>query len=118
MKVLKYVKAIVLLIGLCFIFSILITLFHYFDLFTSKTIANLKLLSMIISLFAAGIYIGKHSNKKGYLEGIKVGSIFIALLFLFTILTKNFTIKSIIYYAILLLSSTVGAMIGIQKKKE
>ncbi len=118
MKILKYLKAVGWILIINLIFSLIITLFHYFDIFSPNTIKTLKLLGVIVSMLIGGIYIGKKSEKKGYLEGIKIGLAFILLIFLFTMISKNFTFRVILYYLIILISSTVGAMIGIQKKKD
>lgn len=118
MKMLKYFKTIGLIILINLLFSFIITLFHYFDLFSLGTIKTIKLIGVIISMFVGGVYIGKRSSKKGYLEGIKIASIFVLLILLFTLISKNFELKAIVYYLIIFISSTVGAMIGIQKKKD
>lgn len=118
MKMLKYFKTIGLIILINLVFSFIITLFHYFDFFSLGSIKTLKLIGVILSMVIGGIYIGKRSSKKGYLEGIKIASIVVAFILLFTFISKNFEIKTIIYYLILFVSSTIGAMIGIQKKKD
>ncbi len=118
MKMLKYLKAIGWVLAINLIFSLIITFLHYFDVFSPNTIKTLKLFGVIVSMLMGGIYIGKKSEKKGYLEGIKIGFAFILFIFLFTIISKNFALRAILYYLIILISSTVGAMIGIQKKKD
>lgn len=117
-KILKYLKCIGWIIGINLVLSFILTLFHYFDVFSPNTMKTLKLLSVILSMFIGGIYIGRRSNKKGYLEGTKIGLVFIVLILFFTILSKNFSFKALIYSFIILISSVVGAMIGIQKKKD
>lgn len=118
MKMLKYFKTIGLILLIILLLSFIITLFHYFDLFSLGTIKTIKLIGVIVSMFIGGIYIGGRSSKKGYLEGIKVAAAIVLMILLFTLISKNFEIKAIVYYLILFVSSTVGAMIGIQKKKD
>ena len=69
--------------------------------------------------YLRGIYIGNRTNKKGYLEGLKVGiiSIIIFLIISYLAFDKVINIKNIIFYFILLISSVLGSMIGINKKK-
>ena len=68
---------------------------------------------MIIS----GFFLGKKSNKNGYLKGIIFGLITILLFFIISLIFKNeYKISTIIYYTILVVSSTVGSMFGIQNK--
>lgn len=118
MKMLKYAKAIGLIIVTNLVLSFIITLFHYFDIFSPNTVKTIKLFGIILSMLVGGFYIGMKSSKKGYLEGIKIGLTLILLFFLFTLISKKFELKVLVYYLIILISSIVGAMIGIQKKKD
>ena len=68
---------------------------------------------MIIS----GFFLGKNLHKNGYLKGIIFGLITILLFFIISLIFKNeYKISTIIYYTILVVSSTVGSMFGIQNK--
>lgn len=82
--------------------------------------ALFKIFIPIISLLVGGIILGKKSNKKGWLEGLKLGLIFSVFLVLFNYLglKNNFQLKHLLFYSILIISSMVGSMIGINKKKE
>ena len=72
----------------------------------------------IIALILGGIYMGKKANKKGYLEGLKLGILFsIIILIINLILAEGINIKDIIFYLILTISSIFGSMIGINLKK-
>ena len=73
----------------------------------------------IVSLLAGGFYIGKHSKENGWLEGLKIGLIFLVILFLLSYLgfQEGMHLKTWIYYLIILISSILGSMIGINKKK-
>lgn len=99
--------------------TLIVTTLSYFD-FLNKNINNyLKIVIPIISVLIGGFYLGKRSKEKGWLEGLKLGGIFLLLLFIFSYLgfQKSFRLKDIIYYLILLVSSILGSMIGINKKK-
>ncbi len=117
-KYLKYLKSIGIFLLSVLIINLLITIIHYFDFFNLSTIKVLKLLSVIISSLICGFYIGRQSIKKGYLEGLKTGIIIIIIMLILTLIFKNFHIKNIIYYFIIMISNIFGAIIGIQKKKE
>ena len=69
-------------------------------------------------MFIGGYFVGKQSEKKGYLEGIKIGLVFILIIALITIISKKFEFSALIYYLLIVISSTLGAMIGIQRKKD
>ena len=73
-----------------------------------------------ICLFIGGLLIGRESNNKGYLEGIKFGSIYALFIILYNILMVNskFNFKIILLCIILIISAMIGSMIGINKRKE
>ena len=106
-----------------YVFSILIvstfviSLFNYIGLIRGKFLTILKILIPIVSLFVGGFITGKQSKSKGWLEGIKLGSIFVLFLLLFNYLgLKNVPeMKNIIYYLIIIGSSVIGSMLVISK---
>lgn len=71
----------------------------------------------ILAMFTSGYKIGKSSEKKGYLEGIKIGGIIILNFLVLVLLLDKFSLKSLLYYLILLLTSILSSMIGINRKK-
>lgn len=120
----KYLKVLGIsigyILGISFVLTFLITLFSYFNILGEKATNTLLLLSTIISMIIGGIIIGKNSNKKGFIEGLKLGLIITILFLLFGYLgiKYNYKLNDIIYYLILVTSSTLGSMIGINKKKK
>lgn len=96
--------------------TFILTLLNYFNLVPNKILSILKLLLPIISIFVISYKLGKQSEKNGYLEGLKIGSIIVLLFIILVLLLDKFMIKSLIYYLILILSSIMGSMIGINKK--
>lgn len=65
-----------------------------------------------------GIGIGRKSSKKGYLEGLKLGGIIILSLLLINLLfIRTFSLSILMYYLIILASSIIGSMIGINIKR-
>ena len=115
----KYLKSLGLFFGSFLILNILITIFNYFEIFNSNIIKILKIITIIISIVISGIYLGLNSNKKGYLEGLKLGGIIIAIFTLLTLILKpiEFNTFTIFYYIIILGLSVLSSMIGINKKK-
>lgn len=115
----KYLKSLGLFIGSFLTSNIVITLLSYFELFNPTIIEILKIITIIASSIIAGVYIGLKSNKKGYLEGLKLGGIIIALLLIITLIFKpiEFTTYTIFYYIIILGLTVISSMIGINKKK-
>lgn len=100
------------------VFAIILTIFNYYDIVTNKLFKVIKVLIPSLALFIGGYKVGNNANKKGYIEGIKFSLIVIAILFMFSYLGFNasFNISLILYYIILIISSMLGAMIGINKK--
>ena len=77
----------------------------------------IKLLIILISCLIGGFQIGKTSFKKGYLNGIILGSIIIFIFLLFSIFLNSLKISTLIYYFIILIATTLGSILGINKKK-
>lgn len=111
----SFLYIICFLLGLTFIS----TLFNYINLFGNTFVNILKVIIPIISLFVGGFVIGKRTGKKGWLEGIKLSLIFLAFLTIFNYLALDYSLslKTVIYYFILIISTTFGSMIGVNKFK-
>ena len=102
------------------IFSIfIITILNYFNIINGKILSVFMILIIISALFVGGYLIGKNSKQNGWLEGIKLSLIIIAILALFNYLglKKEFHLTQIIYYSILTIACTLGSMVGINKRK-
>jgi len=111
----SFIYIICFLLGLTFIS----TLFNYINLFGNTFINVLKVIIPIISLFVGGFVIGKRTGKKGWLEGLKLSLIFLAFLTIFNYLAldSSISLKTVIYYIILVIAATFGSMIGVNKFK-
>ena len=95
----------------------ILTIFNYFEIINNTNI--LKLIIILISILINSFYLGKNSKSKGYIEGLKFGIIFIIFITLFNlILVNEFSLKIIIYYLLILITSMVGSTIGINKKND
>ena len=118
----KYLKklAISFLITIISLLTLLFiaTILNYFNLFSYKVTHISITIIPIISLILGGLYMGKKANKKGYLEGLKLGFLFsIIVLIINIILGETINFKDIIFYLILIMSTIFGSMIGINLKK-
>ena len=113
----KYLISYVYTLGIIIVGTFIVTLFNYFNLLSSNVANTLILIIVIVSLFIGSFLLGKKSNKKGYLEGIKYSVIFILFLIIINLIfIKVFEIKSLIYFLIIIISFTFGSMLGINKK--
>lgn len=117
--IINYLKNIGYSLGIISVSTIVITLLNYFSILTGNLLNIISIVIMIFTMFIGGYLTGKKASKKGYLEGIKFGIIMILIILIFNLLVfKNkFELMNILYYLILLVSSTIGSMIGIQKRK-
>lgn len=87
----------------------------------NSTITNHLIFIFNISLFFIfGLKNGKKASNKGYLAGLKVGGLFLLVLIIISLFTsKNiFSLSTFIYYLVLILASTLGGSLGINKKSE
>lgn len=120
MNYIKYLKVLLYILVPMLILNIITSLLYYFNIAGNGIIDYLKLFTMVISMLIGGIYIGSKTKQKGWLEGLKIGAEVIIVLFIISYLAfdQGINIKNLIYYLILLASSTFGSMIGINKRKE
>ncbi|MBQ7136865.1 MAG: TIGR04086 family membrane protein [Bacilli bacterium] len=118
MFITKYIKSLLLILLSIMFLSITIGTFNYFNIINSKALTIFEIISVIISMIIGGIYIGKNSNQKGFLEGIKVGLLTIIILFLFGYLglEQKINLSTLFFYIIILISSILGSILGINKK--
>ena len=119
----KYLKnlgmSFIYIIATILILTFIITILSYFNIMNDKVTSIFKITIPIIALLIGGIYIGKRSLKRGFLEGLKLGAIFSLILIIFNYLAlgNSFKIKYLLFYIILIISSILGSMIGINRRK-
>ena len=97
---------------------LILTPLNYFDIFNNTIATIIKIIIPILAFFIGGVLIGKKSQKKGWLEGIKL-SMFVIILFIlisYIGFNESFKLKSLIFYITLIISSILGSIIGINKK--
>lgn len=104
------------IIAISLISVLLLTVLNYFSIIGSKMVVFLEIVIAFISMFIGGFVVGKRSNQKGWLEGLKFGGIFLIFIVILNLILKNdIEIKNIIYYIIILFSTIFGSIIGINK---
>lgn len=117
--IINYLKNIAYTFIILIVSTIVITIFNYFGILNGNVLNIILNILIILSLFIGGYLTGTKAIKKGYLEGIKFGTVIIALILLLNLLIfKNkFSLISFLYYPSLLITSTLGSMLGIQRRK-
>ena len=105
------------IICIMLVLTFISTFFNYINLFNNSTMSILKIIIPVISMLVGGFIIGKKTGKNGWLEGLKLSLIFIIILTIFNYLglDQKISLKTIIYYAILIISTIFGSIIGVNK---
>ena len=119
MKYLKKIgKSLLISIIILFVLTFIMTLLNYINFLKFNLVNIFEIMILFITIFSGSFNMGKESKKKGWLEGLKFGGIFLIILIIFNYLGFNikFEIKNLLYYLILLTSSILGGMIGISFK--
>lgn len=102
-----------------FFLTFILTLFNYVGFIKFKAVSIIEIIILFLSIFIGSFIMGKSSNKKGWLEGIKFALIIIAIIFLFNFLGfDSFKVQNLLYYVIIMSSSILGSMIGINLKRD
>ena len=114
---LKYLKVFLYIFIPLLFLNLLLSIFYYFNIFDDNVINYLRIIIFPISMFIGGIYLGNKANKRGWLEGIKIGLFISIIFFIIGILIYKFSLKRVLYYLILVFASVIGSMIGISKKR-
>lgn len=111
----KYSIAFLIFLGIIFIFTFFLSIFHYFGVLSYQVVVGIKFIILLISFFGGGFFMSVSATKKGWLEGLKFAFIISIFLLLFQVLgiDKSFHMKDLIFYFILFLTSILGGMIGI-----
>ena len=115
-QVKSFLISIGIIISMLLFFSIVISTLYYFDIINNHLVKYFKIFLSITSFFIGGIYIGSKSVNKGYINGLKISAIIITIFIIFGLIFSNIALNRIIYYIIIALCITFGAMIGINKK--
>lgn len=106
--------------GTILVLTLLVSIFNYFNIISGSVLSISKILICIISLFVGGFVIGRKTNKKGWLEGLKLSVIFLIIFMIFNFLAFNNipSFKNLIYYLIIITSCMFGSIIGINLNKK
>lgn len=100
--------------------SLLVAPFIYslINLFKLEIPPFIYLITSFIITFITGIFLGLITEEKAYLKGLGIGFIIVLTMFALSLIFKaDHSLFNIIYYLIIIASTTLGAMIGVNKKK-
>ena len=113
----KYLKGLLFFLVPFLVLTLLITILYYFDILNNQIIKYFKIVIVILSCLLGGFIIGRSSNSKGYLNGIKLSSIIIVIFLILNLILGGFKWYHLVYYLIILVTTTIGSMLGISLKK-
>ena len=116
MNLLKLGKRLLSFVVWTFIILFILTVLYYFDWINDSTYQILKLITLLLSIFIHSFLLGKTYSKKNYFEIIKFGLLLVLILLIPTLLFKKFQIKLLLYYVIVLSTSSLGSYMAIRKK--
>lgn len=110
----KYIKSLIIFLTSIVTIPIFLTIFNLFKLKTNRIMI---IIIGAILMFIIGLILGKQSESKGYLNGLLLSVITILLLVITSLIFKfPLNINTLIYYVILIITTVLGSMIGINKK--
>lgn len=114
-----YLKDAIYMFGTIVLGIFLFTLLNYFNILGDKVMNFIKIILTVGVFGFGGWYAAKNTKKRGIIEGLKIGSIFLVFFLLISLITlsSKFEWKNLIYYLILLISSIFGGIIAKQKKE-
>ena len=114
----KMLISLIYIVSIILLLTLIFTLTNYFNIISDKTLSIIKIIIPTISLFIGGIYLGLNTKLKGFCNGLKLGLIFIGIMIILNIIfISSFEFRNILYYLILLITTSLGSMIGINIKK-
>ncbi len=117
-KLKKYLKPTLWFLGTFILYLVILLVVNYTGVIKLNSIVKINFVVISIITLILGVIEGKKTSKKGYLEGLKIGGIVISILFLLNlILYRSFSLYILLYYLVIIASTTIGSMIGINLKR-
>ncbi len=115
----NYLKALIISFGGIILTTIITTLLYYFDIISTNFVSILNIAIPIVFILLGTIYLGIKTIKKGWLAGVKYGALFIIIITIinFVFYHNPYKMTNILYYFIIILTSILGSMLGINLKK-
>ena len=113
----NYLKSFLYTLGIILISFIILTILNYFSVINGKVLDIITYIITLISVMVGSFILGKASNKKGYIEGLKYAGIWSFIFLVISIILKQIDLSSIVFFIILVLLSVLVAIFDIKKKR-
>lgn len=116
----KYLVPILYTLGIMLLGSFISSILYYFNITSDKFNTILLYLISIVAIFVGALKLGKSFDQKGIITGLIYFTMWLIIMILISLIffKVDFGIKNIIYYAILLIFSMLGGIIGKNTKEE
>lgn len=96
--------------------SLILAILYLFSNINYNIISTILIIINIIFTFLLGYLYSLRKNEKGLISGLKVGSLYIIIIFFISLILHAFKLNSLMYYGIILLSTILGAIVGKNKR--
>ena len=98
------------------VLGLLLNTLYYFDIISNNIFNIMKMVIVLTTLFINALILGKNTDKYGIVEGLKLGATFLLVMVIIKIIINStFDIRTLIYSLIILLTTSIGSIIGINK---
>ncbi len=117
--VLNYGKFLGIFLIIELMFTFVISLLNLLGVNSGITTIILFILNIIL-FFVLSFFNATSKKKKGLIEGLTIGAVFIIAMYIIKVIlfTAKINVSTIIYYFILLITSILGGLIGVNKKSK
>ncbi len=117
-KIKVYIRNYGIYLGILLLYVVLLSILNYTGALKLTTISKINFVFIALISLILGTINGKKASKKGYLEGLKLGGIIVLILLVMNIIFyRSFSLTTFLYYILIIISSTIGSMIGINLKR-
>lgn len=112
----KIGKVLLITFSSIIVLGLLLNTLYYFDIISNNIYNIMKMVIVLLTLFINALILGKNTDKYGILEGLKLGASFLLVMMIIKVITNNaFDIRTVIYSLIIILTTSIGSIIGINK---
>ena len=112
----KYIKICAFPLASILILPLIFSIINLLGMEISKIIYTIFI---IIFMLISGFILGLNIKDKGYLKGLAYGSAIAFIMFILSfILQSSHSLYNVIYYLIIIASTTLGTMFGVNKSSK
>ena len=115
----KYLISLGISMGFILILVFFLNILNYFDVLSNSIYKGFLVLFSMFSVVVGSYILGTKTDNKGYLNGLVYGLVIVILFIIISLFDgHDLNLSSFIYYLIIVITSTIGGSVGINKKPE